>query len=441
MFELTERDGRWHGRGAADCKGNIVMHLTALRALKQVNGGFPCGIKLISEGSEEQGTGGLEEFVPDNVELLRADTILVCDTGNFAVGVPTLTTTLRGMTSVDIKLEALASAMHSGMFGGPAPDAIAGLMAMLGLAARRARQHHDRRDREHADVAGRRLLRRAVPRRRQRARRRRPDRLRLARGHAVGAAGGDRARHRRPARDRLGRGDPGLGRRARQPADPAGMDGQASQDALIAHLEARVPWDLRCTIERVAVGDPFVGSLDGPAYESLKVALEEAYGREMTTEGQGGSIPLCNVFAETFPDAEIFLMGVEEPKCLIHAPNESVDPSEIEHLALAEALFLERYARGRAMTVAVHRRRLPRPDRARRRSRPRTPACPACSITPGPDLVYLTGYMPTAITERLTMLVAHPDREPAMLVPILERPDAEAATGAPALALSDWTDG
>jgi len=63
----------------------------------------------------------------------------------------------------------------------------------------------------------------------------------------------------------------------------------------------------------------------------------------MVTVGQGGSIPLSNVFAETFPGAEVFLMGVEEPRCLIDAPNESVDPSEIEHIALAEALFLERY--------------------------------------------------------------------------------------------------
>ena len=60
-------------------------------------------------------------------------------------------------------------------------------------------------------------------------------------------------------------------------------------------------------------GDPFVGSLDGPAFEALKAALEQAYGRAMTTEGQGGSIPLCNVLAETYPDAEILLMGVEEP--------------------------------------------------------------------------------------------------------------------------------
>ena len=131
VFELTERDGRWYGRGSADCKGNIVMHLTALRALRERHGGFPCAIKLICEGSEEQGTGGLEAFVPENVELLRADTILVVDTGNFAVGVPTLTTTLRGMTSVDVTLEALGSPMHSGMFGGPAPDPVVGLIKIL----------------------------------------------------------------------------------------------------------------------------------------------------------------------------------------------------------------------------------------------------------------------------------------------------------------------
>jgi acetylornithine deacetylase/succinyl-diaminopimelate desuccinylase-like protein len=75
----------------------------------------------------------------------------------------------------------------------------------------------------------------------------------------------------------------------------------------------------------------------------MKSAMEEAFGRPMTTEGQGGSIPLCNVLAETYPDAEIMLFGVEEPRCLIHAPNESVEPSEIEHVALAELLFLERY--------------------------------------------------------------------------------------------------
>ena len=134
-FTPTVREGFLYGRGAADCKGNIVMHLAALRALKEVHGRFPTGVKVICEGSEEQGTGGLEAFVPENPELLAADAILVCDTGNFAAGVPTLTTTLRGVTTVDVKVSALASAMYSGMFGGPAPDPVAALLAMLSSCA------------------------------------------------------------------------------------------------------------------------------------------------------------------------------------------------------------------------------------------------------------------------------------------------------------------
>lgn len=116
-FELTEADGRWFGRGTADCKGNIVMHLAALRAL----GDVPVNLKLVVEGSEEQGTGGLEAFVPEHADLLRADTILVCDTGNAAVGRPAATVSLRGMVNVVVTVEALGSELHSGMFGGAAP--------------------------------------------------------------------------------------------------------------------------------------------------------------------------------------------------------------------------------------------------------------------------------------------------------------------------------
>ena len=344
IWELTERDGRWYGRGAADCKGNIVMHLTALRALKEVNGSFPCGVKLICEGSEEQGTGGLEEFVPPNADLLRADAILVVDTGNFAVGVPTLTTTLRGMTSVDVKVAGLASAMHSGMFGGPAPDALLGLIQMLGSL-------HDEHGNTTVDGldATQKWTGVEYP-----AEQFRKDANVLDGVKLMGDGSPADLLWARPSATVIGIDvPPVVGSSAAVQASaaarvslrlPPGETGQVAQDALVAHLQARVPWGLHCEIERVAMGDPFVGSLEGPAFEALKAALEEAFGRELATEGQGGSIPLCNVFAETYPDAEIFLMGVEEPKCLIHAPNESVDPSEIEHLALAEALFLERYA-------------------------------------------------------------------------------------------------
>ena len=347
IWELTERDGRWYGRGSADCKGNIVMHLTALRALKQVSGGFPCGVKLICEGSEEQGTGGLEEFVPPNADLLRADTILVVDTGNFAVGVPTLTTTLRGMTSVDVTVRALGSAMHSGMFGGPAPDPVVGLIQMLASL-------HDEHGNTTVDGLDATQKWTGVD---YSAEQFRADATVLDGVKLMGDGNVADLLWARPSATVLGIDvPPVIGSSSAVQASaaarislrlPPGVTGAEAQDALVAHLRSRVPWGLQCEIERVALGDPFVGSLDGPAFESLKVALEEAFGRPLTTEGQGGSIPLCNVLAETYPDAEIFLMGVEEPKCLIHAPNESVDPSEIEHLALAEALFLRRYAEAR----------------------------------------------------------------------------------------------
>ena len=344
VFELTERAGRWYGRGAADSKGNIVAHLAALRALKELRGGFPTGVKLICEGSEEQGTGGLEAFVPEHEALLGADAILVCDTGNFAAGVPTLTTTLRGVTNVDVTVRALGSALHSGMFGGPAPDPLAGLLAML--ASMTDEQGNTTIDGVDASGSWEGV---EYP----------PEQFRKDAQvlDGVGLIGSGTVADMlwaRPAVTVLGIDAPPVtGSTNAVQAHAAarvslrvapGESAQAAQDALVAHLERRVPWGLRCETARIAVGEPFSGSLQGPAFEALKAAMEEAYGRELTTRGEGGSIPLCNVFAETYPDAEIFLLGVEEPRCQIHAPNESVDPAEIEHIALAEALFLERYA-------------------------------------------------------------------------------------------------
>jgi cysteinylglycine-S-conjugate dipeptidase len=341
VWELTEKDGRWYGRGAADCKGNIVMHLAALRALGD---DIPCTVKLVSEGSEEQGTGGLEEFVPDNVDLLRADAILVCDAGNFAVGVPAVTTSLRGLANVVVTVETLGSAMHSGMFGGPAPDALAALIHMLatlrdeeGLTTVRGLDNTQ----SWAGVD--------YPAEQFRA-----DATVLDGVDLIGGASVSDLLWARPVLTVLGIDVPPVvgSSAAIQPKSrarlnlrvPPGMDAKEAQDALVAHLEAVAPWNVKVSIEREAFGQPFTGSTTGPAYETLTGAMHDAYGRDSTTEGQGGSIPLCNVFREAYPDAEIMLLGVEEPKCLIHAPNESVDPSEIENMAVTEALFLQRYA-------------------------------------------------------------------------------------------------
>ncbi|KHD75400.1 beta-Ala-His dipeptidase [Actinoplanes utahensis] len=340
-WELTESGGRWYGRGAADCKGNIVMHLTALRALGDAD--LPVNLKLIVEGSEEQGTGGLEDFVVRNPGLLEADAILVCDTGNAAVGAPATTVTLRGLANVVVTVEALRGELHSGMFGGPAPDALAALVHILATL----------RDSDgNTTIAGldnsQRWTGAPYP----------PEQFRADAG-LVGGAGllGDGTVSdmlwARPAVTVLGIDCPPVvgSAAAIQPHArarlnlrvPAGMDAAKAQDALIAHLQSAAPWGVRVTVEKESLGQPFEARTGGPAYRALGAAMREAYGRDMVALGQGGSIPLCNVFAETYPRAEIILMGVEEPLALIHAPNESVDPGEIARLALAEALFLRGY--------------------------------------------------------------------------------------------------
>ena len=346
VFELTERDGRWYGRGAADCKGNIVVHLTALRALK---GELAVGVKLIAEGSEEQGTGGLERFVPHHVQLLEADAILVADTGNFAVGVPTLTTSLRGLVNVVLTVSTLENAMHSGMFGGPAPDALLALIKILATL---------RDDRGNTTVQGLECDAKwqGVDYT--------PDQFRtdahvLDDVELLGDGSVADMLWSRPAVNVLGIDCPpvvgssaAITPQARARVSlriPPGIDAKRAEAALSAHLRAVAPWHAKVEIEPEAAGAPFRASTEGPAYKAMSDALEQAYGRAVTTEGQGGSIPLCNVLQGTFPDAEIMLLGVEEPRCLIHAPNESVDPAEIEHMALAEALFLANYSGARSL--------------------------------------------------------------------------------------------
>ncbi|GAA1482533.1 dipeptidase [Gordonia sinesedis] len=344
-WELTERDGRWYGRGAADCKGNIAVHLTALRALGD---DLPVTVTIVGEGSEEQGGGGLDDFVPRHPELLRADAILVCDSGNVEVGKPSLTTSLRGVANVVVTVETLRSAMHSGMFGGAAPDALAALIAML--ASLRDADGTTTVDGLPADGRWHGI---DYPEAAFRS-----DATVLDGVDLIGSGSVSDQVWARPAVTVLGIDcPPVVGSSASIPPSararvslrvPPGMDADRAQDALIEHLTAVAPWHVRVSFEREATGQPFTGTTGGPGFDAMAAAMGSAYGTEVVLQGQGGSIPLCNVFAETYPDAEIMLLGVEEPSCLIHAPNESVDPGEIEHMALAEAIFLREYAARRA---------------------------------------------------------------------------------------------
>ncbi|ANP53192.1 acetylornithine deacetylase/succinyl-diaminopimelate desuccinylase-like protein [Streptomyces griseochromogenes] len=345
-FELTERDGRWYGRGSADCKGGLIMHLLALRALK-ANGGVPVHVKVIVEGSEEQGTGGLERYAEQHPELLDAEAIVIGDAGNFRVGLPTVTTTLRGMTLVRIQMDTLVGNLHSGQFGGAAPDALAALIRTLdSLRAEDGSTTVDGLD----STAGWDGLEYTEEQFRKDAK--------VLDG--VGLIGDGSVADRiwtRPAVTVLGIDcPPVIGATPSVQASagalvslrvPPGVNAAEAAKLLQAHIEAHTPWGTRVRTEQIGQGQAFRADASSPAYQAMADAMAVAYpGESMQYAGQGGSIPLCNTLAGLYPRAEILLIGLNEPEAQIHAVNESVSPEELERLSVAEALFLRNYAAG-----------------------------------------------------------------------------------------------
>src|SRR3954451_24593924 len=127
-FEPVERDGRLYGRGAADDKAGVAMHLAVLRAF---GGKPPVGVVLFIEGEEEIGSPTLPALLAQHADALRSDVIVIADSANAAVDVPALTTSLRGLVSVYVEVGLLERPVHSGMFGGPAGDALTILCRLL----------------------------------------------------------------------------------------------------------------------------------------------------------------------------------------------------------------------------------------------------------------------------------------------------------------------
>jgi acetylornithine deacetylase/succinyl-diaminopimelate desuccinylase-like protein len=133
-FEPTERDGNLYGRGTADDKGQMYMHIKALEALRAATGTLPLNLKFLVEGEEEIGGASIAKYVEENPGKLRADVALVSDTALWADGVPTLTVGLRGLIYMEVEAWGPARDLHSGLYGGAAPNAVYGLIEMLGKA-------------------------------------------------------------------------------------------------------------------------------------------------------------------------------------------------------------------------------------------------------------------------------------------------------------------
>lgn len=336
-FEPAVREGRLYGRGSSDDKCGIVLHAVAMRAF---GARPPVSVKVIVEGEEEAGTEHLPFLIEGHRDLLAADVLCIADGGNWRTGVPALETSIRGVVDVTVTVRTLDLAVHSGVFGGVAPDAISALARILATL-------HD----GDGNVAIDGLARRPW------------DGVEMPEGDfrrdarvrpGVGLIGTGTIAERlwsAPAISVLGIDAPRVREASNQLVPVArakislriapGDDPDRAMDLLAAHVEANAPWGVEVDVRRGEGGRGLRVSNAGPAFGAMRRAMETAYGRPAVESGSGGSVPLVPVLARTFPDAEILIYGASDERSQYHSVDESVDLADLESACLAEALLWE----------------------------------------------------------------------------------------------------
>jgi acetylornithine deacetylase/succinyl-diaminopimelate desuccinylase-like protein len=334
-FEPEVRDGRLYGRGTSDDKCGIVLHSTALRAW---GGSPPVSLKVLVEGEEEATAEHLPFLIGGHRELLAADVVAVADGGNWRAGVPTLETSIRGVVDCKITVRVLDIAVHSGVHGGPCPDALSTLARILATV-------HD----EDGEVAIEGLTRE------------RWDGLQVSEEdfreetplrpgvRLIGSGSISERLWSKPAVSVLGIDAPRVAEASNQLVPWAaakvslrlapGDDPERAMDALTRHLAAHAPWGVEVDVTPGSSGRGLRVRTDGPGFAAMTRAMETAFGRPLVQTGSGGSVPLVPVLAEALPDAEILLYGASDEKSQYHSIDESVHLGELERACLAEALL------------------------------------------------------------------------------------------------------
>ncbi|MEZ3160856.1 dipeptidase [Microbacterium sp. BWT-B31] len=339
-FEPTVRAGRLYGRGAADDKAGVMVHIGALRALVEALGDdFDLGVALFIEGEEEAGSRSFAQFLSDNADTLRADAIVVADSTNWDASTPALTVSLRGNTRFTLRVRTLDHASHSGMFGGAVPDATMATVKLLATLWD-----------EDGAVAVQGLTERdaptpAYPEETLRDEAGLPDGVSpIGRGTILSRL------WNKPSITVTGIGAPGVANASNTLSPEIAVvisarvaPGQRAVDAyaaIEAHLRAHAPFGAQLTFSDQDYGDPFLVDTSGWAVADARDALREAYGPEPVEMGVGGSIPFIADLVREFPGAQILVTGVEDPHARAHSPNESLHLDTFRNALVAEALLL-----------------------------------------------------------------------------------------------------
>lgn len=339
-FQATERDGRLYGRGTADDKAGFAAHLAALRSF---DGEPPVGVTLFIEGEEEIGSPSLRALIEQHADALRSDVFVILDSGNWEVGTPSFTTTLRGLADCTVEVRTLDHALHSGMYGGVVPDALTTLCRLLATL-------HDASgnvaiDGLHAATAAD----LDYP----------EDRLRAETGlldgvEWIGAGSAVDRMWAKPAVSVLAIDAPAVcdasntllpTARAKVSLRVApGDDADQALAALRRHLETHAPWGAQVTVTDGETGQPGIVPVEGEVCEKAAEAMREAFGVEPVHMGVGGSIPMIADFQRTFPDAVVLVTAVGDPDSRQHGIDESLHLGDFAKAATAEALLLAKLA-------------------------------------------------------------------------------------------------
>jgi len=355
-FEPTERLGpagqRLYARGSADDKAGIIVHLSAIQSYLKTLGELPVNIKVVIEGEEEIGSQHLSQFLEAYREDLKADVLVLTDTGNFDCGIPALTVALRGMVGVEVEVRSLSKTIHSGMWGGPIADPAMALSKILASLVDDSGQIAIAGVLEQVKPLGVKEKKEldAIPYQEQEFRKQagmlpgtqflRTDPTPLVQCWRLPSLTVNAIQ----ASSRLQAGniinDSAWAKVTIRLV--AEMDPEKVLKQLYDHLNSRVPWGLELHLKTEACNGPWATDAKGPVFEAAHRALEKGYGKAPFKIGTGGSIPFVKPFVEALDGAPALLVGVEDPYTNAHGENESILLQDLKSACLSQVyLFAE----------------------------------------------------------------------------------------------------
>lgn len=346
-FIPTEVDGRLYGRGSADDKAGIISHLASLEILREL-GLTDLGVVLFIEGEEEFGSPSFLNFLHDNHETLRADVIVVADSGNWSTTVPALTVSLRGNVTMVVSVRTLDHALHSGMFGGAVPDA---MMA----ANRLISSFYD--DSGAVNIVGLKDFEAKTPEYEI------PQLIEesgLMLGVQTIGTGSILSRiWNKPSLTVTGMNFPSLENASNTLTAEVsfkismriapGQSAQEAADLITQHIHDNSPFGAHIAISDLSIGEGYLVDSQGEVVDAMLRSMAGCWGKSPVMMGVGGSIPFISDFSAVFPEAKILITGVEDPDSRAHSPNESLHLGTFRKAIATQACFLAELASAKLM--------------------------------------------------------------------------------------------